>query len=108
MINKLIGILLLFLGLKVLLLQDFSGQWSDYSFSNNYLFVPLSLLLFYISYLFIRYNPKEIDEKFSKCKKCKKCYNYIELKKCICPKCNIETIEIEDYYKKYPDELKDV
>jgi uncharacterized Zn ribbon protein len=49
-----------------------------------------------------------LKTKYSKCPKCKKSYNYAELKDGICPTCNIKTIETEEYFKKYPEELKDV
>lgn len=66
--------------------------------------ISVGVLVYFYSVKLVK---KDFIE-FSKCKKCKKSYNYAELKKGICPKCNIETIEIEEYYKKYPNELKDV
>lgn len=62
-------------------------------------------LIIYIVYL-VKLNTK-IPE-FIKCPKCKKSYNYGDTIKGKCPKCNIDTIEIEKYYKQFPDELKDL
>ncbi len=108
MINKLLGISLIFLGLKVLIIRDFSGNWGEYKFSYFYLHVPVSFLLFYIAYLFIKYSRKEKQEKYSKCPRCKESFNYNELEKGKCKYCkDIETIELEEYYKKYPQELKE-
>ena len=44
--------------------------------------------------------------EFTKCPKCKKSYNYSDTIKGKCPKCNIDTIEIEKYYKQFPSELE--
>ncbi|NQY21998.1 MAG: hypothetical protein HRT40_11965 [Campylobacteraceae bacterium] len=73
-------------------------------------FIGIGFAIIMGDYLFFNNYKNIVVNKieFSKCYKCKKSYNYIELKKGICPKCNIETIEIEDYYKKYPYELKDI
>jgi len=105
--NKLTGIIFIILGLKVLLVQDFSGAWSDFHFGSNYLYIPLSILLFYVGYKFYTLKEKKMIEH-SKCPKCKTSYNYQYLKDGLCPKCNIKTIEIGEYFKKYPDELEDV
>ncbi|ADG94508.1 hypothetical protein Arnit_2860 [Arcobacter nitrofigilis DSM 7299] len=36
--------------------------------------------------------------EYTKCPECKKTYFFSDLEKGICPKCNIETIDIEKYY----------
>jgi len=38
--------------------------------------------------------------EYSKCPKCKESYRYSELKDGICPKCNIKTVDMEEYYDK--------
>ena len=60
-------------------------------------------LTIYIVYL-IKLNYK-IPE-FTKCPKCKNTYNHSDTKNGKCPKCDIDTIEIEKYYKQFPNELK--
>jgi hypothetical protein len=59
-------------------------------------------LIVYLIYL-IKLNQK-IPE-FTKCPKCKNSYNYSETKNGKCPKCNVDTIEVEKYYKQFPGEL---
>ncbi|ERJ27337.1 hypothetical protein UNSWCS_772 [Campylobacter concisus UNSWCS] len=46
--------------------------------------------------------------EFTKCPKCKNSYNYADTKNSKCPKCNVETIEVEKYYGQFPDELKNL
>lgn len=67
--------------------------------------ILISLLIAYTIYL-IRLNYK-IPE-FTKCPKCKNSYNYTDTKNGKCPKCNIDTIEVEKYYRQFPDELKNL
>jgi hypothetical protein len=106
MMNKIAGIMAIILGLKVLLIQNFSGAWSSYDFSSGFLFIPVSFLLFYVGYLFIRYNPKEKKEKYTKCPNCKEVFNYGELINGKCKNCkDVDTIDLDEYFKKYPDEL---
>jgi len=64
--------------------------------------ILIILLISYTIYL-IRLNSK-IPE-FTKCPKCKNSYNTKNGK---CPKCNVETIEVEKYYRQFPDELKNL
>ena len=47
--------------------------------------------------LLLKESNKYIIE-YSKCSKCEQTYTYIELKDGICPKCDIETIDINKYY----------
>ena len=99
--SKIAGVMSIIIGLKVLILQDFSGQWSYYYFSNNYLYIFVSLLLFYVGYLSLKYNKSNYHIiECSKCPKCKTSYNYDYLKDGLCPKCNIKTIEIDKYFEK--------
>lgn len=107
MVNKIIGIMLIILAIKVIFLQDFSGAWSSYKFSNNYLFIPLGLLLIYIAYMFLRYNPKDLEEKYSKCPKCKRTFVYKYLNNGNCDFCKgVKTIDLDECYEKFPDEIK--
>lgn len=104
--NKIIGILFVFVGLKVLFIKDWQGNWVNYEFSMHSLYIPVGLLCIYTGYLFFKMKAQKIE--FSKCPKCKKSYSYPELKDGMCPTCNVKTIEMEEYFKKYPEELNDV
>lgn len=108
MINKILGMMSIIIGFKVLLLQDFSGAWSSYNFSSSFLFIPVSFLLFYVGYLFIRYNPQEKKEKYTKCPTCKETYKYNELKDGKCKNCkDVDTIDLDEYFEKFPEELEE-
>jgi len=67
--------------------------------------VLIILLIAYTIYL-IRLNSKMPE--FTKCPKCKNSYNFTDIKNGKCPKCNVETIEVEKYYRQFPDELKNL
>ena len=67
--------------------------------------ILIILLITYTIYL-IRLNSKMPE--FTKCPKCKNSYNYADTKNGKCPKCNVETIEVEKYYRQFPDELKNL
>lgn len=105
-LNKIAGILFIFLGVKILLLQDFSGNWGYYSFSEFYLYIPISLLLFYVGYKFLIYNKANYTE-FSICPKCKETFYYYGLKNGKCKYCDdVDTVDIEEYYKNNPDKKR--
>lgn len=106
MMNKVAGILLIIVGLKVLFVKDWQGNWISYEFSMHNLYIPVGLLCVYIGYLFFKMKGQNIE--YSKCPKCKTSYRYETLKDGICQTCNIKTIETEKYYKKYPQEIDDV
>ena len=61
--------------------------------------ILIILLIAYTIYL-IRLNSR-IPE-FTKCPKCKNSYNYADTKNGKCPKCNVEVIEVEKYYRQFP------
>jgi len=67
--------------------------------------ILIILLIAYTIYL-IRLNSK-ISE-FTKCPKYKNSYNYADTKNGKCLKCNVEAIEVEKYYRQFPDELKNL
>jgi ssDNA-binding Zn-finger/Zn-ribbon topoisomerase 1 len=105
MSNKLLGILSLILGIKVIFVKKWTGNWIDYDFSNNYLYLILGTLCMYVGILFLKH--KEIKQtEYSKCPKCKTAYDYQKLDKGMCPKCHVKTIEMEEYFKQFPKELK--
>ena len=79
----------------------YSG-WKNVDQGFSFFLLATGLIFAYKAYS----TKKQIE--FSKCPKCKTSYRYETLKDGICPTCNIKTIETEEYYKKYPDELEDV
>ena len=84
----------------------------DLSKNNLYIVIGISLISFGLIWFYTTFKNKSNNKlkkiEFSKCPKCKTSYRYEELKKGICPTCDVKTIETEEYYKKYPDELEDM
>ena len=96
--DKITGVLLIILGLKVLFIQDSSRNWSSYTFSDSFLYIPASLLLFYLGYLLFKIKPLIKLEKYTICPSCNETYNYEDLENGLCPKCNIKTKDLDGYY----------
>ena len=70
----------------------------------------LSISIQFILFGFIiMYLSKFIKtEHYTKCPNCKESFNYSELEKGKCKYCkDVDTIDIEEYYKKYPKELEE-
>ena len=106
MSNKILGILFFILAIKIIILKDWSGNWIKYNFSTYYLYIPLGGLCIYVGILFFKHT-KTKHPSYSKCPQCKTAYDYQKLNKGMCPKCHIPTIDMEEYFKHFPDELKD-
>ncbi len=86
-----------------------SGKSIQYysNIEDRFLFGFIQIIIAIILY---KYSLKEKQEKeiITKCPKCKKVFNYNELENGKCKYCkDVETIEIEEYYKKYPKELEE-
>lgn len=62
------------------------------------------LLLFYSEFK----KPKPKHPPYSKCPNCKTAYDYQTLNKGMCPTCHIPTIDMDEYFKQFPEELKEV
>jgi hypothetical protein len=98
-INKLLGVLFFLVGLKVILIQDWNSNWIEYSFSDNYLYIPIGVILIYIGFKFFNSIP-QTEEKISICPKCQDSFEYDRLDEGKCKNCKDEkTIDIKEYYK---------
>jgi ssDNA-binding Zn-finger/Zn-ribbon topoisomerase 1 len=105
---NLLGIILIaesinsFLGFRTLI----RGKGHTHTSIEFAIFMGLTgIVILFITYIYFK-GKKLIN--YSKCPKCKISYRYETLKDGICPTCNIKTIETEEYYKKYPEELDDI
>lgn len=73
------------------------------SIENAIFFICFGLLL-----LFLLRFIKEPKEKITKCPKCKEVFNCNELIDGKCKYCkDVDTIDINKYFKQYPNELED-
>jgi len=72
--------------------------------------IGIILILFGIYFFYKIYRAEKDEgklEKFiesSKCPKCKEVYSFQRLDKGMCPRCNIETIDVDVYFKTHKDE----
>ncbi len=85
----------------------------DYSFDESIKILFTSMIIATIGYLFIKFfEPRKTLQnqskppQYTKCPNCKEVFNYNELKDGKCKNCkDVETVDLEEYFKKYPDEL---
>jgi|GEM_PF-892145 len=72
------------------------------------MFGLIELSIGIILYMYQRYLGKQKIIEFSKCPRCKEVFHYWELEEGKCKNCkNTDTIDLEKYFKKYPNELED-
>jgi len=81
--------------------------WTHPSTEYSILMIFFASLILVTSKLYFKYKKTKLIE-YSKCPKCKIAYNYQELHEGMCPKCYIKTIDMNEYFKQFPDELKDI
>ena len=103
MILKLIflaaGVITIFIGIISFFTGEIFFKYSkDAELYDSFMWILMGILFIVISL-----NLKKSIE-YSKCPKCKESYSYIKLEKGLCPKCNIKTIDIEEYYTNNKDE----
>ena len=80
------------------------------SVNMQYLVAAISFIfgLYLLIVAYLSFKNKINLPDYSKCPKCKENHTYSDLKDGICPTCNVKTIETEEYFKRYPEELDDV
>ncbi|QOG12848.1 hypothetical protein [Arcobacter sp. FWKO B] len=90
-----------FLGYKVYF--KYSGGWKNVGYDYSLYITIAGLIIGYYAY-----NLKEKPQKHTKCPTCKETFNYNELENGKCPYCkDVDTVDIEEYYKQYPKERDD-
>ena len=105
--NYIASILCITLGIKIFISKNFSGRGIDINLSQNYLYIIIGIFFISLGFLIIyatikdNKNPKPQTEH-TICPTCKQTYNFTDLKDGKCPTCDIDTIEIEHYYKDNP------
>lgn len=102
------GLLSIIGGIRIIRFKVFEFRYMDplylgeYSNYIGFIIILFGLLLIY--YSFVGNNHKI---EFSKCPKCKESFNYYELDNGKCNYCEeVDTIDIDKYYEKYPEEIK--
>lgn len=96
---SLLSILLFIIGLFMLVTGEFTGYYGiSVNFEEYKYYFSFAIFILFIMSLYNDVRIKEIKIEFSKCHECKETYDYSKLKKGICPKCNIKTIDMEKYY----------
>ena len=77
----------------------------DYKYPMSFVFFIFGIYALYITYKTYKnqkYNKPKSE--YTICPKCKESYNYSDLEDGMCPKCDIKTVDIEEYYKKKKEE----
>lgn len=76
--------------------------WRDSSLSSSYFAIGIGVILFVLSFK----KPK--TPQVTKCPKCKDTFNYKDTLDGKCPNCkDVDTMDIKEYYEKFPDEKKE-
>lgn len=103
----LLGIILFLDGIWTLFggKTSFKGKgWMHPSIEYSVLTIAIGCVILVSAKLYFRHKKtKQIE--YSKCSQCKTAYNYQKLDKGLCPKCHIATIDMDEYFKQFPDEL---
>ncbi|WP_415397920.1 hypothetical protein [Sulfurimonas sp. CS5] len=105
MLKLIAGVMSIFFGYMIFNSGEYPVYYG-YKIELGIFKIPTSILFFSIGIYIMLLKENRI--KYSKCPKCKTSYRYETLKDGICPVCNIKTIETEEYYKKYPEELDNI
>lgn len=98
-----IGVINIFEGLLGLFLgKVYIRHWHNINIYEAFIWLFSGFICIYIAR-----RLKEKEEKISKCPKCKETFNYNELEDGKCKYCkDIDTIDIDEYYEKFPEELE--
>lgn len=84
-----------------------------YSYNDSIKVLFISILISIIGYLFIKFfEPIKVLKnkipQYTKCPNCKEVFNYNELINGKCKNCkDVDTIDLDEYFKKYPEELEE-
>ena len=101
---KFVGLFFIFIGICAYFGIEIPDKFNGTIIPNRDATIIYVIIGFIFIFLGTKYKIKYPE--FTKCPKCKKSYNYGDTIKGKCPKCNIDTIEIEKYYKQFPSELE--
>ena len=78
------------------------GGWTNHSDKSAFIIIIIGILFLLASKFYPKTRVKKIG--YSKCPKCKEVYSYQKLEDGICPKCKIESIDLNKYFELYPDD----
>jgi hypothetical protein len=111
-----VAIFIIIVGLDLLISGDFSVKGNRIDLSKNNLNIYLGLFFLILSIIIVymsrNSNSIAIDKtktpQYTKCPNCKEVFNYNELINGKCKNCkDVDTIDLDEYFEKYPEELEE-
>ena len=102
MINIVLGLVWIFISYTIYNTGIYYGHYG-YAIKLGIFRLPIAILFFILGLYFIIKNKNNIfttKERYSICPKCKETYTYNNSKDGMCPKCDVKTTDLEEYYKK--------
>jgi len=101
--NILVASFFIFMSYNIYISGNFIVRNQSY-IELGYLRIPISLLLLFIGFYYLKNYKKEIlkepESMYKICTKCEESYNSSDLKDDICPNCDIKTVNLEGYFDK--------
>lgn len=95
---------------KIMVVKVFPMRGMIADFSSPYLRIFAGILFFSLGvfFLFLSFKTKTKSLQYTKCPNCKEVFNYNELINGKCKNCkDVDTIDLDEYFKKYPEELEE-
>lgn len=97
-------IIIIFNLFRLLYFGEYSGGKVYVQKTTFAIFAHIIVILF-LFYIFYKSSWKTT---FTKCPKCKETFSYKDILNGKCPHCkDVDTIELKEYYEKFPDEKKE-
>lgn len=105
-----LSISMFYMTYKIIVVKIFPMRGMIADFNSPFLRIFAGVLFFVLGilFLFLFFKRKPKTPQYTKCPNCKEVFNYNELKDGKCKNCkDVKTVDLEEYFKKYPEELED-
>lgn len=105
-----LSLLMFYMTYKIMVVQIFPMRGMIADFSSPFLrfFAGALFSILGILFLFFFFKREPKTPQYTKCPNCKEVFNYNELINGKCKNCkDVDTIDLDEYFEKYPDELEE-